>query len=59
MESFKLDVATLLAQQIHHELEIVRVTDIARHSGEIVPIQQQVSQQLCTICNTIDEYTLL
>ncbi len=44
MEGLKLDVATLLSQQIHHELQVVRAADVVRHCGEVVSVQQQVPQ---------------
>ena len=46
MEGFKLDISTLLSQHVHHHLEIVWITDVSSHDGEIMPVQQQLSQQL-------------
>jgi len=48
VESFKLDVAAALLEQIHHGLEIFRLTDITRHDCEVVTLQQQLAQQLYT-----------
>ena len=39
MEGLKLDIATFLAEHIHHELEIFWTTDVPRHRREVVPIK--------------------
>ena len=48
VESFELNVATFLLQQVHHQLEIVSAANVACHDGEVVTIQQQFTQQLHT-----------
>jgi len=46
MKSFKLDVAAALPEHIHHCLEILWLTDVPRHDGEVVTLQQQLTKQL-------------
>ena len=46
MEGFKLDVSAAVNEHLHHELEVVRVTDVLTHRREVMPIQQQFTQQL-------------
>lgn len=46
MESLKLDVGTLVSQEIHHELQILRFADVARHHCEVVSVQQQLPKKL-------------
>ena len=48
VESFKLDVSAFLLEHVHHQLEIVSGTDVARHDGEVMAVQQQLTQQLHT-----------
>lgn len=44
MKRFKLNIFTLVLQQIHHHLEIILVWDIACHDFEICTIQQDFTQ---------------
>lgn len=46
MEGLKLDVGTLVSEEIHHELEILRLADVACHHGEVVSVQQQLAKKL-------------
>lgn len=46
MESFELDVAAALLEQVHHCLEILWLTDVPRHDGEVVTLQKQLAEQL-------------
>ena len=46
MEGLKLDVSRLLPQHVHHELEVVGVADVSVHGAEVVPVQQELPQQL-------------
>lgn len=46
MERLKLYVPGLLFQHVHHELQVIRVGDVSGHDGEVVPVQQQLPQQL-------------
>lgn len=39
VEGLKLDVGTFVSEQIHHQLEILRFADVARHHGEVVSVQ--------------------
>lgn len=38
MEGFKLDVGTFVSEEIHHELQILRLADVAGHHREIVSV---------------------
>ena len=42
VEALELDVATFLAQHVHHQLQVVRVADVARHDCEVVSIKQKL-----------------
>lgn len=46
MEGLKLDVGTLVSQQIHHQLEILGLADVARHHREVMSVQQELAQKL-------------
>lgn len=46
MEGLKLDVGTLVSKEIHHELQILRFADVARHHCEVVSVQQQLAKKL-------------
>ena len=39
MEGLKLDVRTLVPEQIHHQLEVLWLADVARHHCEVVSVQ--------------------
>ena len=38
MKRFELYVSAFLSQHVHHELEVIRVTNIACHNGKIVAV---------------------
>lgn len=38
MEGFKLDATRLLPQQVHHEFEVIWITDVTRHCSEVVSV---------------------
>lgn len=46
MERFELDVLALVAQEIHHKLQVRLIGYIARHDVEIRSIQQDFAKQL-------------
>lgn len=46
MEGFKLDVSTLVFQQIHHQLEILRLANVGRHHFEVVSVQEELAEKL-------------
>ncbi len=46
VEGLKLDVASLLLQHVHHELEVVGIGNIFGHHREVVPVEQELAQQL-------------
>ena len=46
MESFELDILALVAQQIHHRLEILFISYVARHDGEVGTVKQNFAEQL-------------
>lgn len=43
MESFKLNVPAGVPQQVHHQLEVLRVADVLGHRGEVVSVEQELS----------------
>lgn len=46
VEGFELDVGALVPQQVHHQLEVLGLADVARHHREVVPVQQQLAKKL-------------
>ena len=46
MEGVELDVLALVAEHVHHHLEVRLVRDIARHDIEVCPVEQDLAQQL-------------
>lgn len=46
VERLKLDIGTFISQQVHHELEVLRLADVPRHHSEVVSVQQELTQQL-------------
>lgn len=59
MEGLKLDVGTLVSKEIHHELQILRLADVACHHCEVVSVQQQLAEKLrekkqCWSCVILD-----
>ena len=44
MERLKLDVSGFLPEHVHHELEVIWITDVFGHGGEIVSVQQKLPQ---------------
>ena len=46
VEGFELYASTFLSQHIHHQFEILRVGDVFGHDVEVVPIEQQLAEQL-------------
>ena len=46
MEGLELDVAAVVSEHVHHELEVLCVTDVFGHDCEVVPVEQQFSQKL-------------
>lgn len=44
MERLELYVPGLFLEHIHHQFEVVRVGDVPRHDGEVMPVQQQFSE---------------
>ncbi|KAG5460456.1 MAG: hypothetical protein BJ554DRAFT_7492 [Olpidium bornovanus] len=46
VERLELDVAALVAQQVHHQLEVVGGRDVPRHHAEVGPVQQRLAEEL-------------
>lgn len=46
MERLELDVAALVAEHVHHHLQVRLVRDVARHDVEIGAVKQDLAQQL-------------
>lgn len=44
VESFKLDVATVVSQQVHHQFQVFGPTDVLCHDGEVVSIQKKLPE---------------
>lgn len=43
VEGLKLDVAALIPQEVHHELEVLWLADVLRHDGEVVAVEEQLT----------------
>lgn len=46
MESFKLNILTLVPQEVHHRLEVILVGDVSGHNAKIGAIEEDLSQEL-------------
>lgn len=46
MEGLKLDVGTLVPEEVHHQLQVLGLADVARHHCEVVSVQQQLPKKL-------------
>lgn len=46
MERLELDVAALVAEHVHHHLQIRLVRDVARHDVEVGAVKQDLAEQL-------------
>lgn len=46
MEGLELDVGALVPQQVHHQLEVLSLADVARHHREVVSVQEQLAKKL-------------
>ena len=46
VEGLKLNVAALVAQQVHHELEVVGVADVDGHHLKVGAVEQDLAKQL-------------
>ncbi len=49
MEGFKLDISTLITQQVHHELEVRLRGDVPGHDREVGSIEEDLPQELQTL----------
>ncbi|GMT31805.1 hypothetical protein PFISCL1PPCAC_23102, partial [Pristionchus fissidentatus] len=49
VEGLELDALALLLEEVHHQLEVVRVRDVPSHDVEVVAVEQQLAQQLQTL----------
>lgn len=48
VESLELDVGAFVSEQVHHQLQVLRLADVARHHREVMSVQQQLTQKLRT-----------
>lgn len=46
MECLELNVAALILQQVHHQLQVVCIGNVTRHDCEVGSIQENFAQQL-------------
>ena len=44
MKGLELNVSTLVTQVVHHHFQIFRTTDVLGHDGEVVTIEQKLSE---------------
>ena len=44
MKGLELNISTLLAQHVHHELEIVGIADVSGHDSEVVSVEKQLAE---------------
>lgn len=42
VKGLELNVPAAVDEHLHHELEVLRVADVAAHGSEVVTIQQQL-----------------
>lgn len=49
MESLELDVAALVSEHVHHQLQVLRVANELGHGREVCSVQQQLTQELLYI----------
>jgi hypothetical protein len=52
VEGLELDVFALVPQEVHHQLQVLLVTNVLGHHIEVGPVQQQLPQQLPTHTHT-------
>ena len=45
MERFKLNVLTLIPQQVHHHLEISLASNVSSHHIEVCSVEQNLAQE--------------
>lgn len=45
MECLELDVLALIAEEVHHHLEVDVVRDVARHDVEVGTVQEYLAEQ--------------
>lgn len=53
VKGFKLDVAAVVSQHVHHQFQILCSTDVFGHDCKVVPVQQEFSQELDTIQQSV------
>lgn len=46
MKRLKLDVLATVLEEVHHDLEVLLVGDVARHDLEVCPVEQDLAEQL-------------
>ena len=46
MEGLKLDVAAVVSQHVHHQLQVLSPADVLGHHSEVVSVQKKLSQEL-------------
>lgn len=46
MKGFKLNIARLLFQHVHHQLEVIGVGNVPGHDGEVMSVKEQLPEQL-------------
>lgn len=49
MKSFKLYVAAVVSQQVHHQFQVLGSADVSGHDCKVVSVQQEFSQELCVV----------
>jgi hypothetical protein len=46
MESLKLDIFTLIPEEVHHHLEVSFTCDVSRHDTKVCTIEEDLAQEL-------------
>lgn len=49
MKSFKLYVAAVVSQQVHHQFQVLGSADVSGHDCKVVSVQQEFSQELYVV----------
>lgn len=46
MERLELDVFAPVLEQVHHDLQVLLVRNVARHNFKVGPVEQDLAEQL-------------
>lgn len=46
VKCFKLDVSAVVSQHVHHQLEVLGLTDVFCHDSKVVSVQKKFPKEL-------------